>query len=149
MTEDKIKHAMDFYMLANNLKFATNDGVQSIADEVYGSITLAAAINSEYNRVENLGETMRIILLSAIEKFYPKELQTILGKLTKGEKYLKELSKYHDPTNLSNKTGTFAFECALLELTMTYFFEILSKEEEMESDDITFCMRELREFLNT
>ena len=44
----KLKNAMNFYMLANNLKYITDDGFQSIADKVYGAMILATAINSEY-----------------------------------------------------------------------------------------------------
>lgn len=59
---NKIKNAIDFYMLINNLKSVTKDNNQSIADEIYGSMVLATAINSEYKKVNNLGLTIRIIL---------------------------------------------------------------------------------------
>lgn len=36
----KLKNAINFYMLANNLKYLTNDGCQSVADQIYGTMIL-------------------------------------------------------------------------------------------------------------
>ena len=41
-------------MLANRLKYATTDKKQSLADQVYGSMILATAINSAYKKVEKI-----------------------------------------------------------------------------------------------
>ena len=43
----KFKNAIEFYMLANNLKYATRDNKQSLADQIYGTMILAVAMNSE------------------------------------------------------------------------------------------------------
>lgn len=40
-----IQNAIEFYMLANRLKYATTDKKQSLADQVYCSMILATAIN--------------------------------------------------------------------------------------------------------
>lgn len=62
----RIENAINFYMLVNRLKYTTTDKKQSLADQVYGAMVLATAVNSEYNEVENLGITLRMILLGIV-----------------------------------------------------------------------------------
>lgn len=82
----KVNNAINFYMLANKLKYIpTGIGYnQSVADRVYGSMILATTINSEYNKVTNLGATLRTILFCAINDIYHKELVSCFHDMNKG-----------------------------------------------------------------
>ena len=91
----RIKNAMEFYMLANNLKYIMNKNGESIADQAYGSMILATAINSEYNIVNNLGKTIRMILLGAINKHYHEELVEIFPKMNSGVNYAIDAFDYY------------------------------------------------------
>lgn len=123
----KIENAINFYMLANKLKYATTDKKQSIADQVYGSMVLATAINSEYNKVENLGVTIRMILLGAINDYYYDEY---------GDLYALDLCKYYKFDDFGNNNGRFAFECTNVEHQMEYFFEQFLIEENIQTDNV-------------
>lgn len=46
--------------------------------KVYGAMILATAINSEYSKVDNLGITIRMILLAAINELYHDDLKNVL-----------------------------------------------------------------------
>lgn len=82
-----IENAIEFYMLANRLKYATTDKKQSLADQVYGSMILATAINSEYNIVDeyNLGTAIRMILFGTMAEVFYDEMRDCLNGLTRGE----------------------------------------------------------------
>jgi len=145
----KLKNAINFYMLANNLKYIPNDdnSEQSVADFVYGAMILAISINSEYKRVDNLGATLRIILFSAINKFYHKELVSCFGVMNRGEKYSREFLKYlvYDSLdNSDNNEGRLVFDCEKAEHVMTSFFEKILKEENITSQNLDELYQEAR-----
>ena len=129
----KLENAMNFYMLANNLKYITEDGYQSIADQVYGAMILATAINSEYGKVDNLGVTIRMILLAAINEFYHDNLRNVLKRMSNGDLYAVDLCEYYKSEDFSNKHGRFSFDCMTIEHMMEYFFEKFRKEENIET----------------
>lgn len=133
---NKIKNAIDFYMLINNLKSVTKDNNQSIADEIYGSMVLATAINSEYKKVDNLGLTIRIILLGIAQEYYEDILLDTLAKMKNGDIYIKNISSYYDFESFNNKNSKFAFDCVMIELSMTYFFDKFLIEENIQSCNI-------------
>lgn len=134
--KEKIQNAISFYMLVNNFKYATIDGYQSIADQIYGSMILATAINSEYNQTDNLGETIRIILLGTIDEYCHSELINILKNMNKGNRYMDELYRYYDRTSLDNKNGRFAFDCRNAEYAMESFFEKFLAEENIQTESV-------------
>ena len=112
----KYKNVMDFYMLANNLKFVTSDNKQSIADQVYGVMILSVAINSEYQKCENIGQTIKTILLETINYYYPNETK-----------------KYVDKS--SNKSN-FVYDCIMIELELEYFFEKFLAEKNIDAKNV-------------
>lgn len=132
----KIKTAMDFYMLANNLKYMPADKNQSVLDKTYGAMVLATAINSEYNKVENLGTSIRMILLGAINEHYHDELTDILKKMNNGSLYALDLYNYCSIDVFENTEGRFAFDCVTTELQLECFFEKLIDDENIQTDDI-------------
>ncbi len=119
----KLEHAMNFYMLVNDLKYIMEDGYQSIADQIYGSMILATAINSEYGKVDNLGVTIRMILLQTIDNVYHDDSKRILKRIDKGD--------------FSHKYANFAFECMTIESIMEYYFEQFTQEEDIHTKDVT------------
>lgn len=117
---EKIETALSFYMLANNFKYLTVDERESVATQIYGSMILATAINSEYKRVDNLGETIRMILLKTMSDYSKDELFGILKKMDKGKEYIAKLANYENmPCHSYND---FAFDCIEYELEMEQFF---------------------------
>ena len=87
----KIENAIDFYMLANNLKYIV-DINESIADRIYGAIILATAINSEYNITDDLSKVIRTILLSKIYAYNRDEMEEIFNR---DHKYSYEVYDYY------------------------------------------------------
>lgn len=132
----KLRNAINFYMLANNLKYITNDGYQSVADQIYESMILATAINSEYNKVENLGTTLRMILLGAISEYYNEELRDILKKMNDGDLYALDTCEYYKSEDFHNKNGRFAWDCTIAEHKMEYFFEKFIVEEKIQTENV-------------
>lgn len=132
----KIENAIEFYMQANNLKYITEDGYQSVADQVYGAMILATAINSEYSKIDNIGVTIRTILLAAINDFYHDDLVNVLKRMNKGDLYSEELYEYYKSEDFSDKHGRFAFDCMKTEYMIEYFFENLLQEENVKTEDV-------------
>lgn len=132
MTDDKIKKALDFYMLVNKAKYTLKNQNQSLADQIYGSMILATAINSEYNKTDNIGETIKIILLGMINEFYGDELDSVLDNMTKGRQLKKELPKFYGLSIGNYKPGDFAFECEIIEVAFNYFFNYIVPQEKLE-----------------
>lgn len=130
---EKIKTVLSFYMLANNLKYLIVDERESVANQVYGSMILATAINSEYKRVDNLGETIRIILLKTINDYSKDKLFSILKKMDKGKEYIAKLSNYENmPCHSYND---FAFDCIEYELEMEKFLNVAYQKGLASVDD--------------
>lgn len=134
----KIENAIEFYMLANRLKYATTDKKQSLADQVYGSMVLATAINSEYKIVDekNLGIVLRIILLGTMRENFSDEMEDCLCNLNYGLLYTIETCEYFDSYSWKSKDGNFAFNCATIEHQMEYFFEQFLIEENIQTDSV-------------
>lgn len=111
----KIENAINFYMLANNLKYIT-DVNESIADRIYGAMILATAINSEYNLTDDLSKVIRTILLSKMYNYNRDEMEKFLNKK---HKYAHEIYDYYWETT---SDGHFAHECVMLENELSSFF---------------------------
>jgi len=136
--KQKLENAIQFYMLANNLKYKTKDHIQSLADQVYGSIILAIAMNSEYNLVEEheLAPVIRMISLGTINENYHEELCAILGKMNKGKLYNLDTHESQKPNEFRSKNGKFALHCTNTEYMLEYFFENFLVEQNIKSNNI-------------
>jgi len=134
--EKDIQNAINFYMLANRLKYETPDKKQSLADQVYGSMVLATAINSEYNVVDehNLGTALRIILFGTMAEIFYDEMRNCLSGLTFGRTFTVETFEYFD--HYKWDVGNFAFNCTTIEHQMNYFFEEFLEEENIKTDNV-------------
>lgn len=134
--KNKLKNAIGFYMIVNNLKYATRDNKQSLADQVYGAMILATAINSEYNKVESLGTTLRMILLGTMDEYYREEFIKALKVMENGASYTIDTAEYNRFQEFGSKYGKFAFECTTTEYMMEYFFEEFLAEENIQTEDV-------------
>lgn len=126
----KLKNAIEFYMLANNLKYVTRDDKQSLADQIYGAMILAVSINSEYHKTKNVGETIKTILLGTLNFYYPNETKECISKMSKGTTFITDINKS------SIKSSNFAFECTMSELALEYFFENFLLEENIDTKNV-------------
>ena len=64
---DEIKNILDFYVKSNDLKNIIIDIEHdySMADKLYGAMSLAIAIDSEFTETDNLGKVLRMLFLDA------------------------------------------------------------------------------------
>ena len=132
----KIENAIGFYMLANKLKYSTYDSKQSLADQIYGSMILATAINSEYNKVEKLGIVLRMILLGTMSWYYHDEMKGCLRNLNEGVYFALEIAEYFDSILFKSENGSFAFDCTTIECELKYFFEEYLIDKNIKTDNV-------------
>lgn len=135
--DKKIENLINFYMLANRLKYAITDKEQSLADQVYGSMVLATAINSEYNVVNeyNLGTALRMILFGTMAEIFYDEMRNCLSRMNFfGLTSTVETFEYF--SHYKWDVGNFAFNCTTLEHQMNYFFEEFLDEENIKNDNV-------------
>lgn len=71
--ESEIKNVLDFYVKANKLKTTIIDEENdySIADNIFGSMMLAVAFDSEFKECDNIGKLLKIMVLDEIQRLYP------------------------------------------------------------------------------
>ena len=132
----KFKNAIEFYMLANNLKYATRDNKQSLADQIYGTMILAVAMNSEYQKTENIGEIIKTILLETLDFYYPNEVKKCTDKMSKKAAFITNSAKALNVDKSLSESSNFVFECAMAELTLEYFFENFLIEENIDAKNV-------------
>lgn len=128
MNEETMKRILDFYLLANDLKYPLPSERQSIADKIYGSIIIAIGINSEYHKSNNIGKTIRRIILGMINENQEDKLVPALNNLSNGEQYKKELGCFY----VSLDDDGLAFDCEIIETALNYFFDFIIEKEKLE-----------------
>jgi hypothetical protein len=112
---NSINSALDFYMIANNLKNITDKNNESIADHIYGAIILATALNSEYNLTNDLAKVIRVILFS---RMYDYNCEKLEQYLTGKGKYISEMHEYFLE---QTSEGYIANVCCNLEKSLSSF----------------------------
>lgn len=117
---NSIKKAIDFYMIANNLKYITDENNESVADHIYGAIILATSLNSEYDLTNDLEKVIRSILFSRMYDYNREELER---HLTGKSKYISETYDYFWE---QTSDGHFAHECVELENSLSLFFDMIN-----------------------
>lgn len=134
----KIKKTLDFYMLINNLKYTKINKNQTITEQLYGTMVLANAINSEYNIVndKDMGTVLKKILLDTIYDYNSRYIIEDINNPANNELgayNLFKLCQYCNPDEYGYETSEFAFRCSYLECIFNNFFEVFLKELEVES----------------
>lgn len=89
---DEIKNILDFYVKSNDLKNIIIDIEHdySMADKLYGAMSLAIAIDSEFTETDNLGKVLRMLFLDAFNRVAPNY---DFGNLKLGDQYKQELKE--------------------------------------------------------
>ena len=80
----EVKNTLNFYVLANKLKTTIIDEEHnySVADNLFGSMILALAMDSEFSETENLGKLLRMMLLDNFTRLNPNyDIQNSLKKV--------------------------------------------------------------------
>lgn len=120
---EKIKNVLNFYVISNNLKniILDEENNYSIADNIFGSMILATAINSELKETKNLAKIYRMLFL--YEYINLDENNEILN-LNLKKQYIKEIMEARD---LKTKNGRLIFKYKMLDFLLTN--TIKEKEE--------------------
>lgn len=112
---DEIKKALNFYVCSNELKNKVVDELNnySVADNIFGSIILATAINSEFKETNNLSKIYRMLFLSEFSILYPNY---DFDDLKLGKQYAKEILEARD---ISNENCRLVFKYKMLDYLLT------------------------------
>ncbi len=139
--ENKIRKALQFYLLATELKNKIRSGwqvwhidrqrVERVAEHIYGTCILAIAIDSEFDLSINLQKVIMMIVLHEIEevkigyltpfdKITVEEkrqqgrlaVEEVFSSLTKGKNYIELIEEFEE---MQTKEAIFAKMCDKLE----------------------------------
>ena len=96
----KLSKILRFYVLGNKLKTTIFDEKNnySIADNLFGSITLAIAMDSEFKETYNLGKVIRMLILSEFIKVNPD--YDLNQNLEKGKELFQEVKEFFESQTL-------------------------------------------------
>jgi putative hydrolase of HD superfamily len=99
---DEIRKTLDFYVKANNLKTTISDKQNnySLADNLFGSMILAIAINSEFKETNNFGKICRMLFLDEFSKLFP---DYDFKALKSGKQFMKELNEVRSMQTIEAK----------------------------------------------
>ena len=111
--KENINKILDFYMLANNLKFITYKKDRTVANKIYNYIILAYAINSEYDVTDNIGETIKKIIIDSIKEYNTETLlknDIFIDSVKLLEKSLSNIIDNYIYTNLKEKDIRYLYK---------------------------------------
>lgn len=131
MKQTKIKSALDFYILANQLKYIEHYTPQLIgeplqsketyASHIYGSLILAIALNSEFQITTNIGKVIRMITLTYFETLDNDPLHQSLRNLAKGQKFYEDMQEQNA---VSTTEATLAQEALALDTCLNSHYQM-------------------------
>lgn len=136
MEKSKIENALQFYLLATELKDKVRSGwkvweidrnrLESVAEHIYGCCILAIAIDSEFDMKINLKKVILMLVIHELEEIK-------IGDLTPFEKISKEEKR---------KIGREAV-CEILKdlIKANEYINLLDEFEEMKTAEAKFCKR--------
>lgn len=112
---DEIRKSLIFYVNSNELKNKIVDerNNYSVADNLFGSMILATAINSEFKETNNLSKIYRMLLLSEFSILYPNYG---FDNLKMGKQFVKEILESRD---INNENGRLVFKYKMLDYLLT------------------------------
>lgn len=96
--EEKLKEVLDYYVLLNKLKtdIIDEDNGFSQADNIFGSVVLAVAMDSEFKETNNLGEILKLLILDGFVMNGAFVSSDILNNNKKFENEFKKLCSSDD-----------------------------------------------------
>ena len=127
----EIKNTLNFYVLANKLKTTIIDEEYnySVADNLFGSMILALAMDSEFTETDNLGNLLRMMLLDNFIKLNPD--YDIQNNLRKGSEYKEGINR---ACSLQSKDSKLIFKYRMLDFMLTKL--IKEKESKLEYSEL-------------
>ena len=127
---DEIIKILSFYSRVNTLKEATLDEQNnySIASQLFGSMILATAINSEYKEADDLSKIYRMLFLSEFNKQYPNY---DFGTFKLGEQYIEEIAEAKDTKSYD---GKLVYKYKMLDSLLTRI--IIEKENKVSPSQL-------------
>lgn len=113
---EEIKKTLTFYVLANKLKTTIVDEINnySFADNIFGSMILAIAMDSEFKETDNVGKLLRMMLLDDFLRLNPN--YPIQDVLKKGKQYKEEID---EARFLQTKESKLIFKYKMLDYSLT------------------------------
>lgn len=126
--ENNINNVLDFYVMGNKLKTMIIDEVNdySVADNLFDSMMLAVAFDSEFKECENIGKLLQLMVLDVIQRLYPD--YNVFDSLT--EKWNISVRSKDDALNYER----LIFKYRSLDFALTDF--IVNKSNSLNVDDI-------------
>lgn len=135
MEQTKIKNAIDFYCLANQLKYKelytppsltgkTQKKEGTYSNHIYGSLILAIAFNSEFKITENIGKVIRMIALTYLKSLDEKKFTFALRNLSNGSQFFREMEELGE---YSSKEAVLALQSLSLDACLNSLY--LSKKD--------------------
>ncbi len=113
---EEIKKTLTFYTQADKLKTTIIDEINnySVADNIFGSMMLAIAMDSEFKETDNIGKLLRMMLLDGFSRLNPN--YNFQNSLKKGKQYKDEI----DETRLlQTKESKLIFKYKMLDFSLT------------------------------
>ena len=112
---NELRKVLNFYVLSNELKNEIIDeqNSYSVADHLFGSITLATAIDSEFKETDNLPKIYRMLLLTEFSDLYPNY---DFENLNLWNQYTCEIL---EARNMSIESGKLVFKYKMLDYILT------------------------------
>lgn len=109
---DELKRVLNFYVASNILKTRVYDEVNNytISDNLYGAISLAIAMDSEFKESYNVSRVIKMMVLDEFSKNNPNF--DIENSLTKG-KELQEL--VNEARRLETNDAKLAFKYRMMD----------------------------------
>lgn len=165
--QEKIINALQFYLLATELKDKIREGwkvwhvnkerLESIAEHIYGTCILAIAIDSEFELNLDLQKTVIMLVLHELEEVEigditpfdnitlaqkremgKKAVENILESLTKKYEYIELLEEFEE---METKEAKFAKVCDKLEADLQCKIYCENKQLDMNSDKNKQCLQ--------
>lgn len=132
MNDSHIKNAMNFYLLANKLKYKIRSGwdskhwnvnkerLESVAEHVYGTCILAISLDSEFDFKIDINKVLKMLVIHEIG-------EVIIGDITPFDNVTPEQKKKIEHQAIMNIVGDLVKKDELIKL-MLEFDEHKTKE---------------------
>ena len=124
-----MNNIFNFYMRTNDLKNIMADERYSVADNLYGSIMLAVAFNSEFGEPKDISKIIRMLILSEIT--LENSNFSLAETLKKGKQYEKEATECLQLKTLEAKD---AFRFRIMDFSLTKLID--EKEDSLSFENL-------------
>ena len=113
---EELKKILNFYILANKLKttIIDEDNNYSISDHLFGSITIAISLNSEFKETDKISKIIRMMILDEFTRLNP--YYNLKSNLKNGEKFQNEIDELH---KFKTKEARLVFKYRMLDFSLT------------------------------